>query len=67
MSQNAGVLDLEKPGMNRDTVSAFTYNGDGTLATEVVTYNDGTTTYTYTQTYSYTSGKLTGVSKWVKS
>lgn len=67
MSQTAGDLDLERPGMNRDAATDFTYNGDGTLNTIVVTYNNGVTTDTYTQTMSYTSGKLTGVSKWVKS
>jgi len=67
MGASAGSLDLERPGMNRDVVTAFTYNGDGTVATIVKTYNDGVSTATYTKTYSYTSGKITGISKWVKS
>lgn len=67
MGSSAGSLDLERPGVNRDVATAFTYNGDGTVATIVKTYNDGVTTATYTKTYSYTSGKVTGISKWIKS
>lgn len=67
MSQNAGDLDLERPGSNRDAVKSYTYNADGTLATAVCTYTSGSTTTTYTKTFTYTSGKLTGVSKWVVS
>lgn len=46
----------------------FTYNGDGTLATATKrTYaTDGTTvTNTVTETYSYTSGVLTGIARTV--
>lgn len=41
---------------------AFTYNGDGTLATD--TFSDGFSTWV--QTFSYTAGKMTAVSAWVK-
>ena len=67
MGSSAGSLDLERPGVNRDVATALTYNGDGTVATIVKTYNDGVSTATYTKTYSYTAGKITGISKWVKS
>lgn len=40
----------------------YTYNGDGTLATDSVT--DGT--LTWVKTYGYTSGKLTSETAWVK-
>lgn len=67
MSIAAGDLDIERPGANADAVTAFTYNGDDTVNTLVKTYNNGVTTTTYTKTYSYTTGKVTGISKWVKS
>ena len=67
MGTSAGGLDLERPGINKDVATAFTYNGDGTVATIVKTYNDGVSTATYTKTFSYTSGKVTSISKWVKS
>lgn len=67
MVSSAGSLDLERPGVNGDVATAFTYNGDGTVATIVKTYNDGVTTATYTKTFTYTSGQVTGISKWVKS
>ena len=41
----------------------LSYNGDGTLNT--TTFTNGVNTWT--QTMSYTSGKLTGVSGWVRS
>lgn len=41
----------------------LSYNTDGTLNT--VVFTDGTNTWT--QTMTYTSGNLTGISKWVKS
>ena len=67
MSIAAGDLDIERPGANADAVTAFTYNVDDTVNTIVKTYNNGVTTTTYTKTYSYTTGKVTGVSEWVKS
>lgn len=39
----------------------LTYNTDGTLAT--ISFTDGTKTFT--RTYTYTGGNLTGVSAWV--
>lgn len=41
----------------------LTYNGDGTVNT--IAFTDGTNTWT--QTFSYTAGNVTGISKWVKS
>lgn len=41
---------------------AFTYNGDGTMATQTMTFSG----VSYRRTYSYTSSRLTGVTKWVK-
>lgn len=67
MAINAGDLDIERPGSNADAVTAYTYNGDGTVATVVKTYNNGTSTSTWTKTYSYTAGVLTGISNWVRS
>lgn len=42
---------------------SYTYNGDGTLATESAT--DGGAN-TWVKTYGYTSGKMTSESVWVK-
>lgn len=63
----AGELDLERPGINRDAVVSYTWNGDGTPATKVVTYNNGVSTLTYTKTFTYVSGQLNSISKWVQS
>ena len=38
------------------------YNGDGTL--NYVTVSDGE--YSYMQSYTYTSGKVTAISAWVQ-
>lgn len=67
MATEAGDLDLERPGINRDAVTAYTYNGDGTIATKVITYTSNGVTTTYTKSYTWTAGALTGVSKWVVS
>lgn len=45
-----------------DLPQTFVYNGDGTL--NYVEATDGTSTWR--QTLSYTAGKLTGISGWVK-
>jgi hypothetical protein len=42
---------------------AYTYNGDGTLATDTATGVDGVTRV---KTYTYTAGNVTGESKWVR-
>lgn len=56
-STNSAVLDL-------DTLPhTYTYNGDGTLATESVTNGVGV----WTKTYSYTAGNLTGETEWVRT
>lgn len=45
-----------------DLPQTLAYNGDGTLNTISVT--DGVSTWV--QTYTYTAGKATGISAWVK-
>jgi hypothetical protein len=45
-----------------DLSKVYAYNADGTLKTETCICNGAT----YVKTYSYTSGKLTGESAWVK-
>lgn len=58
------VVDSSGSSINPDNYAhTYTYNADGTLATDAFT--DGTNTWT--QTFTYTSGKLTGVSAWVKA
>lgn len=42
---------------------SLTYNGDNTVAT--ISFTDGANTWT--KTFTYTNGNLTGVSVWVKS
>jgi hypothetical protein len=41
----------------------YVYDGSNVLQTDAVTYGG----HTYTQTYTYTSGNLTGVSNWLMS
>lgn len=41
---------------------AYTFNADGTLATDQITVNG----ITMTKTYSYANGVLSGESAWVK-
>lgn len=67
MASVAGDLDVEKFGANANVSTHFTYNGDGTTATVVKTYDDGTTTFTWTRTYTYAAGVLTDISLWVRS
>lgn len=58
------VVDSSGNSINPDNYPhTLTYNTDGTLATDAFT--DGANTWT--QTFTYTSGKLTGVSAWVKA
>ena len=46
-----------------DTLAhTFAYNTSTQLSTDTVSYAGNT----YVQTYTYTSGLLTGISKWVK-
>lgn len=40
----------------------LTYNGDGTVNTITATWNGNT----WIRTFTYTSGKVTGISAWVK-
>ena len=59
-----GVVDSTGAYFNPDNLAqTLTYNGDGTVATIAAT--DGANTWT--QTFTYTSGNLTGISKWVKA
>lgn len=44
-----------------DLEQTLSWNGDGTIAYAEVSIGG-----TYRQTYTYTAGKLTGISKWVK-
>lgn len=61
---NTMPLDTAGNGINPDAYAQIlTYNGDGTVAT--ISFTDGTNTWT--QTFTYTAGLLTGVSRWVKS
>lgn len=55
-STRANVLDLDS------MQHGYTFNADGTLATETVT--DGANTWK--KTYTYTSGNLTNETMWVK-
>lgn len=74
------VIDQSVPGMTNGVVKvaidsmggiclpdryaqSLTYNGDGTVNT--ISFTDGT--HTWTQTFTYTNGKVTGISAWVKS
>lgn len=58
------VTDSTGASFDPDSLTQnLTYNGDGTVNTIAAT--DGTNTWT--QTFTYTSGNLTGISKWVKA
>lgn len=59
----ADSTGLPLPANFASLAQVLTYNGDGTLATVASTTGGST----YTQTLTYTSGNLTGVSAWVKS
>ena len=59
-----GVVDSTGATFDPDSLAqTLTYNGDGTVATIAAT--EGTNTWT--QTFGYTSGNLTSISKWVKA
>ena len=59
-----GALDVGNGVMLDPTTvpHSYTYNGDGTLATESITVGEDT----WTKTYTYTAGNLTGETAWVK-
>lgn len=58
------VLDSTGALVNIDSMAqTLTYNGDGTVATIAATNG----TNTWTQTFTYTAGVVTGISQWVKS
>lgn len=46
---------------------AMTYDGSNRLQTEVVTGQGDEAAVTWTKTYTYTDGNLTGISGWVRS
>lgn len=46
-----------------EATTTIAYNTDGTINTITAVFNGGT----WVKTFTYTSGKLTGISKWVKS
>jgi hypothetical protein len=54
---------LGRAEINPDALAhVYTYNGDGTLATDTITDGVGT----WVKTFTYTTGNLTGESAWVK-
>ena len=64
---NVETVMLDSAGMAvhpDDFAHVLTYNTDGTLATDAFVDLDG---HTRTQTFTYTNGKLTGISAWVRS
>lgn len=48
-----------------DYAHVYTYNGDGTLATDTVTIVAYGVSRQWKKTYSYTSGKLSSETAWV--
>ncbi|HET8706565.1 MAG TPA: hypothetical protein VFM46_09715 [Pseudomonadales bacterium] len=67
-SNNTGTRIFDTTGQyqfNPDACSlAATYNADGTVAT--VTLTDPITSLSFRQTFTWTTGSLTGVTGWVK-
>ena len=57
-----GKLAQFKTSFEDQGPQTLSYNGDGTVNYIDVTTSDGT----YRQTFTYTSGKVTGISLWVK-
>lgn len=67
MAIEAGDLDIERPGCNAKCSTVNTYTS-GNLTSKAITYNDGTTTRTWTRTYTYNAdGTLATKSVWVQS
>lgn len=64
VSSQEGQLDSTNALIFPDNFEqTITYNGDGTVNT--ISFTNGTNTWT--QTMSYTTSRLTGISKWVRS
>lgn len=62
-ADNGTVIASDNVILPIDSLShSFTRNTDGTLATDTVVFNG----ITYVQSYTYTSGAVTGISQWVK-
>lgn len=60
----AGVIDSSGSTIFPEShAQTLTYNADGTVNT--ISFTDGA--HTWTQTFTYTSGNVTGISAWVKS
>lgn len=57
------TLEAIKDKVTEDVAQTLTYNADGTIATMVKVVGG----VTYTKTFSYTSGNITGISAWVAS
>jgi hypothetical protein len=58
------VMVVTSQGFDPDSLAwSATYNGDATIATETVTNGVNT----WTRTYTYTTGNLTGRTVWVKA
>jgi hypothetical protein len=57
------TLEAIKDKVTEDVAQTLTYNADGTIATMVKVVGG----VTYTKTFSYTSGNVTGISAWVAS
>ena len=57
------TLEDIKDKVTEDVAKTITYNLDGTIATIVKVVGG----VTYTKTFSYTSGNVTGISEWVAS
>jgi len=66
MANQIGIAVADSTGadINPDNYAqTLTYNADGTVATIAFTVAPNT----WTQTFTYTNGNLTSISKWVKS
>lgn len=64
LTQAGAIVDSAGGIVNPDDFAqTLTRNADGTVNT--IAFTDGTNTWT--MTFSYTSGQVTGISKWVKS
>lgn len=57
------TLEAIKDKVTEDVAQTLTYNADGTIATMVKVVGG----VTYTKTFSYTDGNVTGISAWVAS
>ena|SRR5579884_1044441 len=64
MSATNSVLDSGGMKISPDNFAhSFTYNSDGTIATDYFTNGVNT----WTQSFTYANGQLTGVSQWARS